>query len=124
MIAARIALYASRRSAGSVSNYYTSQSNQGLSFQKIVLTACSNSSIRGLRTSSPSKAHPDNLAPEHVDNILPVSHPAVVLVLVILALAYFVLLRPFFFSLQLLLTNSLPRHPGRMCWNDRRNYFS
>jgi hypothetical protein len=72
MIAARIALYA-RRGAGSISNYYAPQSNQPLSFQKLVLTACSNSSIRGLRTSSPSKAHPDNLAPEHVDNILPVS---------------------------------------------------
>jgi len=37
------------------------------------LSSVSNSIVRGLRTSSSSKVHPDNLAPEFSDNILPTS---------------------------------------------------
>jgi hypothetical protein len=80
MITSRIAQVGSttsrtlRSTSRSILKHCVPHSSYGLSLQKLILSSVSNSIVRGLRTSSPSKVHPDNLAPEFSDNILPVSH--------------------------------------------------
>jgi len=63
-----------RSTSRSILNHCAPHSSYGVPLQKLILSSVSNSIVRGLRTSSSSKVHPDNLAPEFSDNILPVSH--------------------------------------------------